>query len=38
MSRTLGEGGKRPAEGYSNVTDFATLRGWSTSVPRNPAM
>lgn len=22
---------------YSTVTDFAKLRGWSTSVPRNTA-
>ncbi len=26
------------AAGYSTVTDFARLRGWSTSVPRTTAV
>ena len=27
----------RPGGGYSTVTDFARLRGWSTSVPLSTA-
>ena len=34
----LGRARRLGANGYSTVTDFARLRGWSTSQPRRTAM
>jgi hypothetical protein len=37
MNTTPGNGGFRLWITYSTVTDFARLRGWSTSVPLSTA-